>query len=309
MKALVADDDRCARRLVVHLLTKFGVHDAVQAADGDEALKHWEREPFDLLVVDWEMPRRSGLDVVRAVRATGSRVPILMVTVHSERNQVLDAIGAGVSDFLSKPVDPDVLGDKLKRFCEHADSLKLLKQRTGESTRVEYLNPFITSIVHMFDTMLHVKITRQMPFIGTNALPDNEVSGIIGLTGKALGAAVVSLGRETAIRCTERLLGERPPTVNADVVDAVGEMANIVAGGAKAQLQQLKLNLSLPSIIIGKNHVIGFPSKLTPVCVPFECDWGPVSLQVGLRDQADESTPVGSAASQNDIQLSQAVAS
>ena len=291
MRVLVADDDKSVRLLMAQLLNKAGA-EVVQAVDGDEALECWKSETFDLVVIDWEMPGQSGLDVVQAIRTEGSRVPILMVTVHAERRQVLEAITAGVSDYLSKPVDINVLREKLRRFCEHADFLKLLKQRMGESTRVEYLNPFITSIVHMFDTMLHIRIVRQMPFIGTDTLPDNEVSGIIGLSGKARGSAVVSLGRETALRCTEQLLGQRPPTVNADVVDAVGEMANIVAGGAKSQLQQLDLNLSLPSVIVGRNHLIGFPSNLTPFCVPFECDWGPVSLQVGLQDQLTTPVPV-----------------
>ncbi len=293
MRVLVADDDTAVRRLVIHLLQKVGTHEVVQAADGAEALDQWRREPFDLLVIDWEMPGRSGLDVVRAIRSEESRVPILMVSVHVQRSQVMEAIDAGVSDYLPKPLDVDALGDKLRRFCEHVDSLKVLKQRMGESTRVEYLNPFITSIIHMFDTMLHVTIERQRPFIGADALPDNEVSGVIGLTGKVRGAAVVSLGRETAIRCTERLLGERPPTVDAMVRDAVGEMANIVAGAAKAQMQQLELSISLPSIIIGRNHLINFPSKLSPICVPFQCDWGPITLQVGLREEDEKAAAVG----------------
>jgi CheY-specific phosphatase CheX len=299
MKILIADDDKSIRILVAHMLEKIGVQEVIQAANGNEALNHWENGAFDLVVIDWDMPGRSGVDVVRAIRASGSRVPILMVTVRAERSQVLEAIGAGVSDFLSKPIEAKTLYGKLSRFCEHVDSLKDFKQRTGESTRTEYLNPFITSIISLFDTMLDVKIKRGAPFISSNPLPEHEVSGIIGLTGKAKGAAVVSLGRETALRCTERLLGERPAGINSDVVDAVGELANIVAGGAKAQLRQLNMNLGLPSVITGKDHTIGFPSNLTPVCIPFECEWGPISLQVGLKDQAEELTAVGCGAHQN----------
>ncbi len=287
MRVLVADDDKSMRLLVVRLLEKIGVHDTTQAADGSEALLHLKDTEFDLVVTDWEMPGQSGLDVVRAIRASGSRVPILMITVRAERSQVLAAIEAGVSDFLSKPIEANTLSNKLRRFCEHIDSLKDFKQRTGASAKTEYLNPFITSIISLFDTMLDIQITRGVPFTNSEPLPEHEVSGIIGLTGKAIGAAVVSLGKETALRCTERLLGERPPAINSDVVDAVGEMANIVAGGAKAQLQQLDMSLSLPSVITGKDHTVGFPRDLTPVCIPFECDWGPVSLQVGLEEQAD----------------------
>jgi len=298
MNVLVADDDKSIRVLVVHMLEKIGVNGVIQAADGNEALQHLQETSFDLVVIDWEMPGCSGVDVVRSIRASGSRVPVLMVTACAERSQVLEAIDAGVSDFLSKPLEAQALRDRLKRLCEHVDSLNDFKLKTGESTNVEYLNPFITSIISLFDTMLDIKITRGTPFISPNPLPEHYVSGVIGLTGRAKGAAVVSLGKETALRCTERLMGERPATINSDVVDAVGEMANIVAGGAKAQLQQLEMNLGLPSVFTGNDHTVGFPSDLTPVCIPFDCPWGPVSLLIGLKDQADELMAVGTASGQ-----------
>ena len=295
MKALVVDEDRLVRDLVTHLLQEMGAQeeDVVQVADGDEALQWWKQEGFDLVVVSWEIPGRNGLELVRTIRAEESRVPILMVTAQAERDRIIEAIDTGVSDCLTKPIDADVLRGKVRHICEHIDSLKKLKERTGESLRVEYLNPFISSIVYVFDKMLQVEIVRQVPFIGVNAAPENEVSGIIGLTGKARGTAVVSLGRETAIRCVERLLGQRPTSVNAEVVDIVGELANIVSGNAKAQLQQLEMSVSLPSIIIGKNHIINYPSNLSPVCVPFHCEWGPVSLQVGLKDESEELVASG----------------
>lgn len=293
MKILVADDDKSIRILVARMLERIGVQGVIQAADGREALEQLQENTFDLIVTDWEMPGHSGVEIVRKIRASGSRVPILMITVHAERSQVLEAIGAGVSDFLAKPIEAGVLYEKLRRFCEHVDSLKELKEKAGESIRIEYLNPFITSIISLFDTMMEVEITRGAPRLSSTALPEHEVSGIIGLTGRAKGAAVVSLGAETAMCCTERLLGERPSELNPDVIDTVGELANIVAGGAKAQLQQLRMSLGLPSVVTGKDHAIGFPSGVKPVCVPFECDWGPVSLQVGLVEQAEELAAIG----------------
>jgi chemotaxis protein CheX len=116
---------------------------------------------------------------------------------------------------------------------------------------------------------------------------------VIGLAGKAKGVAVLSLGEEAALCVTQRLLGERPTTIDEDVIDAVGELTNIIAGGAKAQLQQLNMSLGLPSVITGKNHSIDFPSGLTPVCIPFQCDWGPVTLQVGLKDEPEQLIAAG----------------
>ena len=74
MKILVADDDKSIRVLVVRMLEKIGVEGIIQAADGREALLQMQENTFDLVVTDWEMPWHSGLEIVRAIRASGSRV-------------------------------------------------------------------------------------------------------------------------------------------------------------------------------------------------------------------------------------------
>lgn len=96
---------------------------------------------------------------------------------------------------------------------------------------------------------------------------------------------MLGLSREAALNAAEALLDERPPEINGDVTDAVAELANIVAGGAKAQLEHLQLSVSLPTAITGKNRSIEFPTKLTPICIPFESEWGPVTVEVGLSGQ------------------------
>ncbi len=288
MKVLVADDDKSMRDLVVNLLNAVGVPEVVEACNGEEALSLFEQAEFDLVVTDWEMPGRSGLEVIRAIRAKGCQVPIIMITVRTEKEQVLEAIQAGASDFLAKPFKADVLREKLKRFCQHIDALKQLQKRTGASMKVAYINPFITSVISLFDTMLGIELTRGQPFVKGGILPEHDISGIIGLTGKAKGVVVLSLSKGAALRATEVLLMERPEDINEDVVDAVGELANIVAGGAKAQLEQLAMSVSLPTVITGKNHSVGFPSEVTPVCIPFHCEWGDVTVEVGLLEQPAE---------------------
>ena len=66
----------------------------------------------------------------------------------------------------------------------------------------------------------------------------------------------------------------------------MGELANIIAGSAKAKLENLKLSVSLPTVITGKGHCIEFPRKVTPICIPFDSEWGPVTVEVGLVELA-----------------------
>ena len=150
--------------------------------------------------------------------------------------------------------------------------------------KAEYINPFLVSTISTFKTMLGCVLTRGTPYITNGSQPVHEVSGVIGLSGKAIGMVVVGLDREAALRATEAMLHERPPEINDDVVDAVGEVANIIAGGAGAQLDYLNLSVSLPSVITGKGHCIQFPSKVTPICIPFESPWGEITVQFGLSE-------------------------
>jgi chemotaxis protein CheX len=161
----------------------------------------------------------------------------------------------------------------------------------GEGTplNVDCLNPFLKSTINVFRTMAACELTLGRPFQMDGAQPAHEVSGIIGLTGKAIGTAVLSLGRPVALNVTGAILGETPPDLNPDVVDAIGELTNIVAGGAKAQLEQLEMSVSMPNVIIGRNHTVGFPRNVTPIAIPFECEWGPICVQVGLRAKNGES--------------------
>lgn len=150
--------------------------------------------------------------------------------------------------------------------------------------KVQYINPFLSSTISAFDTMLHCQLQRGEPFAKDNHNPENEVSGIIGLSGRAQGIVVLGLNREAALDATEAMLLERPSEINGDVTDAVGELANIIAGGAKAQLEHLELNVSLPTVITGRHYCVDFPSKVTPICIPFDSAWGPITVEVGISD-------------------------
>jgi chemotaxis protein CheX len=152
--------------------------------------------------------------------------------------------------------------------------------------RAEYINPFVKSLITTFSTMLDCTATRGQPLLKRDAHPPFEISGVIGLSGKAAGTVVVSLSKAVALRATSAMLMVESTEVDADVIDAVGEIANMVAGAAKAELAEYELSMSLPSVITGRGHEVRFPSNVTPICVPFETAWGPVHLEVGLAEAA-----------------------
>ncbi len=155
--------------------------------------------------------------------------------------------------------------------------------------KVEYINPFVVSTRSVFATMLGWEITRGAPYVKDTHQPHHDVSGVIGLSGRAKGTVVLSLDRDVALAATEALLGERPHEIGEEVVDAVGELANMIAGGAKAKLEEFAMRVSLPSVITGKAHTVQFPSRATKIAIPFESEVGPLMVEVGLVEQsADE---------------------
>jgi len=155
--------------------------------------------------------------------------------------------------------------------------------------KVEYINPFLTSAISAFDTMLNCKLIRGTPYVKTGSQPEHEVSGVIGLSGKARGTVVLSLSREAALKATAVLLQEHPLEINADVADAVGELTNIIAGGAKAKLEHLHMSVSLPTVITGKCHCVEFPKRVTPISIPFESEWGRITVEVGLIEEPTDT--------------------
>jgi two-component system chemotaxis response regulator CheY len=116
VKILIADDDPISRAMISVPLRASAGMEVVEAANGQEARSLFDKNQFDAVVIDWQMPGMSGLDFTRSIRLTGSQVPILMVTAQSGRQHVIKAIKAGISDYLLKPFEANVLWSKVSRL-------------------------------------------------------------------------------------------------------------------------------------------------------------------------------------------------
>lgn len=152
--------------------------------------------------------------------------------------------------------------------------------------RVEYINPFITSVKNVFRTMLSCEAQRGQISLKQDNRARHYVSGVIGLSGRAVGTVVLSFSKPVALQAAAAMLLMEAPEINEDVLDAVGELTNVVAGAAKAELAEFDLSVSLPNVITGENHEVHFPSNVIPLCIAFETEWGPLALEVGLAPVA-----------------------
>lgn len=114
-RVLVADDSSTMRKIILRSLQAVGVNDAVEAADGNEAVSLFQPGAFNMVLTDWNMPGKTGLEVIEEIRAKDANVPIIMITTEAEKGRVMQAIQAGVSDYLVKPFTADTLRKKLEK--------------------------------------------------------------------------------------------------------------------------------------------------------------------------------------------------
>jgi chemotaxis protein CheX len=152
--------------------------------------------------------------------------------------------------------------------------------------KVEHLNPFISATMETFASMVKTPITPGKLFLMQSGKLRCDISGIIGLSGGAKGAVILSFPKLTALKTVSGLLGEKVVMMDDGVKDAVGELANIVAGAAKKDLSRYNISISLPSVIFGDNHeVMGFKDTI-PLVVPFESTLGVFHLIVSFKSEA-----------------------
>ena len=117
MRVLLADESHTMRSIVRRALESLGVRKTVEASDGPQALEMLKASRgFNLIVTDWNMPVKSGGELIHEIRALDPDVPIVMITSEADKWRVLEAIKAGVSDYLIKPFTTELLRSKLEQF-------------------------------------------------------------------------------------------------------------------------------------------------------------------------------------------------
>jgi two-component system chemotaxis response regulator CheY len=114
MKALVVDDSLVMRKILIDMLGKIGIVDVGEAADGEEAVEAGISGNYDLVLMDWNMPKMSGYEALVAIRASGKDIPIIMVTTEAEKVRVIEAIKAGANSYIIKPFKPEVAALKIQ---------------------------------------------------------------------------------------------------------------------------------------------------------------------------------------------------
>ncbi len=118
IRILIVDDMSTMRRIIRTILNQLGYTNIDEAENGKQALAKLKKEKFDFVITDWNMPEMDGLTLVKTIRSDPElkHLPVLMVTAEAKKENVLEALKAGVNNYIVKPFTPEVLKEKMEKI-------------------------------------------------------------------------------------------------------------------------------------------------------------------------------------------------
>ncbi len=145
-----------------------------------------------------------------------------------------------------------------------------------------FVNAYLAAVQNVFKKMLSLNIVMGKPILKKDNYSSGDVTGVIGFAGDRKGTFSLSFSKKGAAYIYKRFVDEEAASMTPDVVDAIGELTNIISGQTRLEIEKLGFNLkaALPTVIIGQNVEINFITKLPVISLPFtfETDNGPENL-------------------------------
>lgn len=152
--------------------------------------------------------------------------------------------------------------------------------------KAEYINPFLSATKNVLETMCQTAVTAKKPCLKENTYSYGDVSGIVGMASETVtGCMVLSFTESCILHIVANMLFEDPKeSIDEDILDAVGELTNMICGGAKAQLAKLnsKFDLATPTMIKGKGVEISYFSEAPTIVIPFSTEHGDFVVEANL---------------------------
>ncbi|MCS7212934.1 MAG: response regulator [Candidatus Calescibacterium sp.] len=120
MRILIVDDHEPMRKIIKNILRQIGLEDMDEAIDGRDAVKKMKEKNFDIVLLDWNMPGMTGLDVLKIIKSDQNlkNIPVIMVTAESSKEKIIEAVNFGVTDYIVKPFTAEVLKKKIEEVSK-----------------------------------------------------------------------------------------------------------------------------------------------------------------------------------------------
>ncbi len=155
--------------------------------------------------------------------------------------------------------------------------------------KVEFINPFLTATKNVLETMCQTTVKASKPILKQDTCAYGAITGIIGMASATItGCMVLSFSESCILKIVANMLYEEPKSaIDDDIVDAVGELTNMICGGAKAQLAKLnhKFDLSTPTMVTGKGIEIAYHTEAPTIVIPFSTEHGDFVVEANLAEK------------------------
>ena len=152
---------------------------------------------------------------------------------------------------------------------------------------VRFINPFLDGTAEVLNKMARLKPVAGKPFAKSNDSAYGDVSGIIGMTGDAIGSLALTFSEKCIIGIVSNMLGESYTEINREVMDAVGELTNMISGASRKTMEKdnLKVFAAIPTVIFGKSHTVRHVIQGPSIVIPFQTEYGDFVIDVCLQSQ------------------------
>jgi len=147
---------------------------------------------------------------------------------------------------------------------------------------VEFINPFLSSMLNVMSTMAQMELTPEKPRLKKNEVAHGDVSGLIGMvSAQTKGSLSITFEGKLALATMKNMVGEGPDEINEEITDLVGEITNMVTGGAKRMLSEkgIEFDMATPMVVSGKNHTITHKADGPIVIIPLASAHGKAFIE------------------------------
>ncbi len=155
-----------------------------------------------------------------------------------------------------------------------------------QEIRTDAIRPFLEATLNVLKTMAFIEAKPDKPYLKKEGGPHGDVTGLIGMAGQEVsGSMALVFTNSTILQIASAMLGEEFTEVNQDVLDCVGELTNMISGGARAGLAKLgmRFEMAIPNMIKGSNHLVEHKTKAPIVIIPFEIDSGTFYIEASFQ--------------------------
>jgi len=148
--------------------------------------------------------------------------------------------------------------------------------------KAEHINTFIKATIDVIQVMAFTKTKAKKPYLKKDDFATGDVSTIVGMTGQSTGTFSISFDEASIIKIASNMFGEEIKKLDRDVTEVAGELANMISGQARREIETLGLRLdgAIPSIFSGKNHTIYHMTNGPKIAIPFTTDQGVFTMEV-----------------------------